>query len=189
MRLNMMQVCNRTKIIFAVVFFPLRSFLARLGIRYDISLITNAYYREKFDRIPAAQKAVILPHCLIDDKCPARFSKEEGILCSKCQKCGCGEIRVLAEEQGWQFYITPSTGFTKRLVQRKTIRAAVGAACNFEIEKGIRSTPINTQGVQMKREKVIPQFILTMRYDCLSNDIDWEQLKRIIRGERAAVNT
>jgi len=189
MRLNMKQGCSKLKIISAVLFFPLRSYLERLGIRYDLSSITNTYYREKFDSVPAAQKAVILPHCLIGDKCPARFSKEEGILCSKCKKCGCGEIRVLAEEQGWQFYITPSTGFTKRLVQRKTIRAAVGAACDFEIEKGIRSTPINTKGVQLKREKVIPQIILTARYDCLNNDIDWEQLKRIIRGERAAAKT
>lgn len=183
----MTQGCSRLKIISAVLFFPLRSYLERLGIRYDLSSITNTYYREKFDSVPAAQKAVILPHCLIGDKCPARFSKEEGILCTKCKKCGCGEIRVLAEEQGWQFYITPSTGFTKRLVQRKTIRAAVGAACGFEIEKGIRSTPINTKGVQLKQDKVIPQFILTARYDCLNNDIDWEQLKRIIRGARAAV--
>jgi uncharacterized protein len=185
----MTQGCRRLKIIFAVVFFPLRSYLARLGICYDLSSITNIYYRKKFDSIPAAQKAVILPHCLIGDKCPARFSKEDGILCSKCQKCGCGEIRVLAEEQGWQFYITPSVGFTKRLVQRKMIRAAVGAACNFEIEKGIRSTPISAKGVCLQREKVIPQFILTARYDCQDNDIDWEQLKRIIRGERVVVKS
>lgn len=183
----MTQGCSRLKFISAVFFFPLRSSLERLGIRYNLSAITNAYYRKEFDSIPAAQKAVILPHCLIGDKCPARFSKDEGILCSKCKKCGCGEIRGLAEEQGWQFYITPSSGFTKRLVQRKTIRAAVGAACNFEIEKGIRSTPINTKGVHLQRKKVIPQVVLTARYDCLNNDIDWEQLKRIIRGEKTSV--
>jgi hypothetical protein len=182
----MKQSRSRLKLICAVLFFPLRSHLARLGISYDLSTITNDYYREKFDSIPAAQKAVILPHCLIGDKCPARFSKEEGILCSKCKKCGCGEIRVLAEEQGWQFYITPSNGFTKRLVQRKTIRAAVGAACDFEIEKGIRSQSVNAKGVRVQRQKVIPQFILTARYDCLNNEIDWEQLKRIIRGKRPA---
>ncbi|PKN71261.1 MAG: hypothetical protein CVU54_02230 [Deltaproteobacteria bacterium HGW-Deltaproteobacteria-12] len=178
----MKQSRSRLKIIAAVLFFPLRSHLARLGINYDLSAITNDYYREKFDSIPAAQKAVILPHCLIGDKCPARFSKGEGIVCSKCRKCACGEIRVLAEEQGWQFYISPSTGFTKRLVQRKAIRAAVGAACTFEIEKGIRSTPVGTKGVHLQQEKVIPQMILTARYDCVNNEIDWEQLKRIIRG-------
>lgn len=182
----MTQGCLRLKLIFAVFFFPLRSLLGLMGIRYDLASLTNAYYRETFDNIPAAQKAVILPHCLIDDKCPAHFSKEDGILCIKCKKCGCGEIRALAEELGWQFYITPSTGFTKRLVKRKAIGAAVGAACDFEIEKGIRSTPINTKGVHLQQDKVIPQVVLTARYNCLHNDIDWEHLKRIIRGETAA---
>ena len=181
--------CSRLKLISSIFFFPMRSSLERLGIRYDLSSITNTYYREKFDSIPAAQKAVILPHCLIGDKCGARFSKEDGILCIKCKDCRCGEIRILAEEQGWQFYITPSSGFTKRLVQRKAIRAAIGVACDFEIEKGIRSTTVNTKGVYLKRGKVIPQIIMTARYDCLKNDIDWKLLKKIIRGEMAAVES
>ncbi len=185
----MIQICSRIKLLFALFFFPLRSYLAAVGISYDLPSITNAYYMEKFKSIPAGQKAVILPHCLINDKCPARFSKENGILCVKCKKCGCGEINILAGEQGWQFYITPSIGFTKRLVQRKAIRAAIGAACNLEIERGIRSTPINSKGVCLQRNKVLPQIIPTARYDCLNNDIDWEYLKKIIRGEKTAVET
>lgn len=182
----MVQGCSKFKFIAYLLLYPLRLSLKRLGISYDFSSMANIYYSEKFARIPAAEKAVILPHCLIGDKCPARFSKDEGILCIKCKKCRCGEIRSLAEEQGWQFFITPSTGFTKRLVQRKKINAALGAACEFEIEKGVRSTPINAQGVHLKKNKVIPQIILTARYDCLQNDVDWEHLKRIIRGEKTA---
>jgi len=158
----------------------MRAFLERLGIRYSISDIANAYYRDDFDRIPAAEKAVVLPHCLIGDECKAGFSKDEGVCCVKCRNCRCGEIRTLCEQRGWQFYISPSTNFTKRLVQRKRVRAAVGAACDFEIEKGIRSTPITLKGVRLKKKKVIPQVILTARYDCLRNEIDWEFLKRLI---------
>jgi hypothetical protein len=175
--------CTRFKLISAFLFFSMRSYLARLGISYDLSSIANTYYRKKFDRIPAAQKAVILPHCLTGDKCPARFSKEDGILCVKCKQCNCGDICNLAEEQGWQFYITPSSGFAKRLVKRKMIGAAIGAACNFEIERSIRFTRINAKGVHLRHNRVIPQFLATFRYNCLHNDIDWEHLKRIIRGE------
>lgn len=182
----MTKSCSRLKLISALFFFPLRSYLEKLGVRYDLSAITNAYYREKFDRVSAAEKAVILPHCLIGDKCKARFSKEDGVLCVKCKNCRCGEIRALCDELGWQFYITPSTGFTKRLVRRKKIKAAVGAACDFEIEKGIRSTTVNTRGVYLHKGKVIPLYIPTDRYDCLKNDIDWEHLKRIIHGEKVA---
>ena len=177
----MTQDCSRLKFVSAFFFFPMRSLLGRVGLRYDISKIANAYYRKAFDRVPAADKAVILPHCLIGEKCKAHFSKEDGILCMKCKQCRCGEVRVLCEEKGWQFFISPSANFTKRLVQRKGIRAAIGAACDFEIEKGIRSTPITPRGVRLKERKVIPQVILTARYDCLNNDIDWELLLRMIR--------
>ena len=183
----MTRECSKLKFISAFFFFPWNSFLARLRIRYDISAIANAYYREAFARIPAADKAVILPHCLIGNKCQARFSKEEGVLCVRCKNCRCGEIRLLCEQQGWQFYISPSSGFTKRLVQRKGIRAAVGAACDFEIEKGIRSTPITIKGVRLKKSKVIPQVLLAARYDCLNNDIDWERLRGIILDGRGTL--
>ncbi len=176
----MTQACGRLKFISAFFFFPARSLLGRVGLRYDISGIANAYYQRAFDRIPAAGKAVILPHCLIGEKCKSRFSKEDGILCVNCKQCRCGEIQTLCREQGWQFYISPSSNFTKRLVQRKEIRAAIGAACEFEIERGIRSTPITLGGVRLRKKRVIPQAILTDRCDCLDNDIDWERLRRMI---------
>jgi hypothetical protein len=178
----MTEHCSRLKFISALFFFPLRILLERVGLRYDISRIANAYYRKAFDLVPAADKAVILPHCLIGEKCKAHFSKEDGVLCVKCKQCSCGEIRLLCEAKGWRFFISPSTNFTKRLVQRKGIRAAIGAACDFEIEKGIRSTPITPRGVRLKERKVIPQVIRMVRYDCLNNDIDWELLRRMIRN-------
>jgi hypothetical protein len=177
----MTQDCSRLKFVSAFFFFPMRSLLGRVGLRYDISAIANAYYRKAFDRVPVAEKAAILPHCLIGEKCKAHFSKEDGILCVKCKQCRCGEIHLLCEEKGWQFYVSPSTNFTKRLIQRKGIRAAIGAACDFEIEKGIRSTPITLRGVRLKERKVIPQVIRMARYNCLNNDIDWELLRRMIR--------
>jgi hypothetical protein len=172
--------CGRLKFVSAFFFFPLRSLLERIGLGYNISAIANAYYREDFDRVPLKDRAVILPHCLIAEKCKARFSKEDGVVCVKCRQCRCGEIRLLCEERGLQFYISPSTNFTKRLVRRKGIRGAIGAACEFEIEKGVRSTPITLRGVRLRERRVIPQAILTVRTDCLDNDIDWEALRRMI---------
>jgi hypothetical protein len=183
----MTQGCSRLKFVSAFLFFPMSSLLERIGLHYDISAIANAYYREAFNRVPAADKAVILPHCLIGEKCKAHFSKEDGILCVNCKQCRCGEIRILCEERGWRFYISPSTNFTKRLVRRKGIRAAIGAACDFEIAKGIRSTPITLRGVRLKERKVIPQAIRMARYDCLNNDIDWELLRRMIRDGTGGV--
>jgi uncharacterized protein len=174
--------CSKLKFVSAFFFFPLRALLERIGVRYDVTQIANAYYKEDFERIPVAEKAVILPHCLIGQKCKAHFSKEDGVLCVKCGQCRCGEIRTLCEESGWRFFISPSTNFTKRLVRRKGIRAAIGAACGFEIDRGIRSTPITLRGVRLQENRLIPQALMTLRYDCLNNDIDWELLRGMIRN-------
>lgn len=140
----------------------------------------NEIYREDFKKVPVAERAVFLPHCLIHQKCPAKFSKEDGILCIKCHRCRCGEIRDLAEAYGYQFYITPSVGFTKRLAQRKHVRAAIGTTCLFEIERGLRTEKIASHGVVLKSEAVIPQITLTRDYNCIDNDTDWERIMRLI---------
>jgi hypothetical protein len=89
----------------------------------------------------------------------------------------------LCEEKGWQFYISPSANFTRRLAARKNIRAAIGAACEYEIERGIKSTRITGSGVHIKGRRVIPQIVMAARYDCIHNDIDWEGLRKMITAE------
>ncbi len=175
---------NKLRLIFALLLFPFRAVLNRLGIDPDIAGNVNSCYREEFTRISPSEKAVILPHCLTGDNCRAHFSKNEGVLCMKCGNCRCGEILALCKENGWQFYISPSTNFTKRLVERKDLRAAIGAACDYEIERGIKSTRITGRGVHLKKRRLIPQVIVAARYDCLHNDIDWEGLRNMILSER-----
>ncbi|MFH1078886.1 MAG: DUF116 domain-containing protein [Pseudomonadota bacterium] len=164
----------------ALILFPIRSLFAEGGALSDLVRIANAYYRASFNRTPAINKAVMLPHCLISRKCPAKFSKEDGILCVNCSLCNCGEIKTLCEERGMQFYITPSMGFTKRLAYRKQLRAALGITCNFEIGRGLKSTRLTLKGVDLRKHRVIPQVVLTTKYDCIDNDADWELLRRII---------
>ncbi|MCK9363899.1 MAG: DUF116 domain-containing protein [Syntrophales bacterium] len=183
----MTSISRKLRLLFTLLFYPFRAFLNRLGIGLDIAGNVNSCYREEFDRLPPSEKAVILPHCLIGDKCRAHFSKNEGVLCMKCGDCRCGEILALCKEKGWQFYISPSTNFTKRLTERKDIRAAIGAACAYEIERGIKSTRITGRGVHLKGRRLIPQVIVAERYDCLHNDIDWEELRNMIISGRDRV--
>jgi len=171
---------TKYKFLTALLLFPVRSLLKKKEAPSDLVQTANTYYRTTFNHTPAKDKAVILPHCLISQKCPAKFSKEDGILCINCKLCKCGEIKALCEEQGFQFYITPSVGFTKRLTNRKQLRAALGTACSYEIERGIRSTRFSLKGINLRGRRVIPQVVLTTKYDCLDNDVDWELLRRII---------
>ena len=152
-----------------------------LGLkRYDIMSVINDYYRNDFRKIDKKDVAVILPHCLIADKCPAKFSKSDGIICNKCNLCGCGKIYALAEQKGYQFYISPSVGFTKRLARRKNLRGVIGVACDYEIERGISSEKIRGTGVKIAGSSIKTQGLRLNVYDCINNNVDWEKIEKLM---------
>jgi hypothetical protein len=152
-----------------------------LGLkRSDIMKVLNDYYRADFNQLDKKDIAVILPHCLISDKCPAKFSKSDGILCTKCTLCGCGKIMELAEQKGYQFYISPSVGFTKRLSQRKNLKGVIGVACDYEIERGIHSEKITLRGVSVNGSGIKTQGIRLPVYDCMHNEVDWDEIVRMM---------
>ena len=150
--------------------------------RSDIMTAINDYYRPAFRKLNKKDIGVILPHCLINDKCPAKFSKTEGVICKKCDLCGCAKIQESALSKGYQFYITPSVGFTKRLVHRKGLKGIIGVACDYEIEKGIHSEKIGGNGVRLNGTSVKTQGIRLHLYDCLHNDVDWDKIEELMQG-------
>jgi len=152
-----------------------------LGLkRYDIMSVINDYYRNDFRKIDKKDVAVILPHCLIAVKCPAKFSKSDGIICNKCNLCGCGKIYALAEQKGYKFYISPSVGFTKRLARRKNLRGVIGVACDYEIERGISSEKIRGTGVKIAGSSIKTQGLRLNVYDCINNNVDWEKIEKLM---------
>ncbi len=153
-----------------------------LGLqRIDIMSVINDYYRADFYSLKKGDIAVMLPHCLIADKCPAKFSKSDGVLCNECDLCGCGEIKKIAEERGYQFYISPSVGFTKRLARRKRLKGVIGVACDYEIERGIRSEKITDNGVKIENARIITQGVYLDEYDCIRNNVEWEKIRELIK--------
>ncbi len=152
-----------------------------LGLkRSDVISTINEYYMSDFRKLDKKDIAVILPHCLISDKCTAGFSKSNGVLCNKCYLCGCGKICESAEQRGYQFYITPSVGFTKRLVQRKKLKGVIGVACDYEIERGIASENITNNGVRLNGKRIKTQGIRLDVYDCIHNNVDWNKIEELM---------
>lgn len=152
-----------------------------LGLkRPDIMPVINEYYRDSFHSLDNKDVAVILPHCLISEKCPAKFSKADGVMCSKCDLCGCGRIYESAVQKGYQFYITPSVGFTKRLIQRKKLKGIIGVACDYEIQKGIHSEKISGNGVRLNGKRIRTQGIRLHEYDCITNNVDWDKIEELM---------
>ncbi|HDH06081.1 MAG TPA: DUF116 domain-containing protein [Nitrospirae bacterium] len=149
--------------------------------RSDVMSTVNDYYRDSFEKLNKEDVAVILPHCLIHDKCPAGFSKSDGVLCNKCKLCGCGKIYESAGQKGYQFYITPSVGFTKRLIQRKNLKGIIGIACDYEIEKGMHSEKITHIGVRINGTSIKTQGIRLAEYDCIHNNVDWNRIEELMQ--------
>lgn len=168
----------KLKFLWNLYLYKLQAFL---GLeKCDIMSVINDYYRDDFRKVDKKDVAVILPHCLIHDRCPARFSKFDGVLCTKCKLCGCGEICEIAGQKGYQFYISPSVGFTKRLARRKNLRGVIGVACDYEIEKGIHSEKISGNGVVIETRKIKTQGLRLQDYNCVHNSVDWEEIKKLL---------
>ena len=146
----------------------------------DVMTVINDYYRDDFRKINRDDVAVILPHCIIADKCPAKFSKSDGILCKQCDLCGCGKIRNSAEQKGYQFYISPSVGFTKRLSERKKLKGVIGVACDYEIERGIASEKITGGGVRIDGSRIKTQGLHLDAYDCINNNVNWDKIEELM---------
>lgn len=140
----------------------------------------NEYYRDEFVKLKKEDVAVIMPHCLINEKCPAKFSKTDGIICSNCHLCGCGKIHDTAIQKGYQFYISPSVGFTKRLVQRKELKGIIGVACDYEIERGLDSEKLTSLGVRLNGSRIKTQGLRLHEYDCINNNVDWEKIEELM---------
>jgi uncharacterized protein len=170
---------KKLKFIVKLSFFPLRNGLKKVGINYNIEKIINNYYKEKFKKI-TNNRAIFLPHCLIHNNCPAKFSKTDGIMCIKCGLCKCGDIKVTAEEKGFQFFIVPSVEFIKRIIKRKNIQAVLGVTCIHDIIEGLKQEKLNPKGLFLNGKKIVPIVIQLPKYDCVNNDVDWELVKKQI---------
>ncbi len=171
---------SKFKLLWSINLYKLQS---RLGLKKtDIMSTINDYYRVDFNKLEKKDIAVILPHCLINEKCPAKFSKSDGVLCNKCKLCGCGKVRESAEEKGYQFYISPSVGFTKRLTYRKKLKGIIGVACDYEIEKGIHSEKLNNSGVKLNGSRIKTQGLRLQEYNCIDNNVDWDKVEELMES-------
>ena len=169
---------SKIKFIWYLNIYKIQCFLGLK--RFDIMSVINEYYRADFQKLKKKDVAVMLPHCLIGNKCHAKFSKSEGVLCNKCDLCRCGDIKEIAEQKGYQFYISPSVGFTKRLTQRKKLKGIIGVVCDYEIERGIHSEKITNSGVKIESGRIITQGIRHDVYDCINNNVDWKKIKELM---------
>ena len=116
--------------------------------------IRNILFRDSFARIPYKDRVAIFPQCLRSLGCPARLSNIKGIECVGCGKCVLNKFREKCDKLGYKgFYIVPGGGFVKRIVRDIKPMAALGVACEWELNEAMLylSQRIPVQGVPLSK--------------------------------------
>lgn len=138
---------------------PIKNFLLLFNIdesflNHTIIEIQNRINIPYYASTKYTDRALFLPQCLRNPKCPAPLN-EEGIQCKACGRCGIFKIKEHAEGLGYKVFITPGSTLIRRMVKRYKPKAIIGVGCHMEVKEGvvaISSYGIPSQGVVLERD-------------------------------------
>ena len=126
--------------------------------------IRNIIYKNRFSEIPYQDRVIILPQCLRNLECPAKFSSVEGAQCIGCGKCKIKEIAGKAKELGYKgTYIAPGGGFVKRILKKVAPNAVIGVGCPYEVNWGLLE--VSSKGIPC-------QGVILLNSGCVMTDVD-----------------
>ncbi|MCK4327763.1 MAG: DUF116 domain-containing protein [Candidatus Diapherotrites archaeon] len=133
------------------------------------SNLINAIYRHRFAAVPVKERAIFLPQCLRNQKCPAN-TDEEGLHCKGCGKCEIADYKKEAEKLGYKFFIAPGGTMVKRMIKKYRPKAIIGVGCENEIQMGSEMAI---------RHGIIPMTIPLAKSGCVNTIVDWDEVRRI----------
>ncbi len=130
--------------------------------------LRNMLLKKRFAEVPYKDRVVILPQCLRDLNCPAKFSSIEGARCTGCGKCKIFNISKKADELGYKgAYIAPGGGFVKRIIKKAKPKAVLGVGCPYEVNWGMLE--ISDKGLPC-------QGVILLGSGCVGTDVDLEEV-------------
>lgn len=148
-----------THIVLSLFEAPIKHLIWPFGVDADVidqMLITirNNLYGAAYADVPYAKRAVFLPQCLRDPRCPAPLSAE-GIQCVGCGRCGIAAVKKEAEDLGYLFFIAPGSTLIKRMVKKYRPEAVLGVGCFMEVKEGtemMASVGLPVQAIPLLRD-------------------------------------
>jgi hypothetical protein len=136
-----------------------------------VNELSNKVNEEEFKKIPFSQRAIFLPQCLRNPKCPAPLQKD-GIVCTGCGLCGIKDLKKEAEGLGYRVFIMPGGGFVFRMVKKYNIRAALGVACQMELFQAMSYA---------LKKGIVALNVPLLRDGCYETAVNWSEVKRVMR--------
>ena len=138
----------------------------------DLSIqIRNDINKKKFEKIPAEETLIFLPHCLRHKDCPATLQKE-GVNCTCCGLCSIGVIKKKAEREGYKLYIVPGSSFVKKIVMENKFKAVIGVACHEDLNQ-----------MMMLLSDFCPRGVLLKKTGCYETKVDVSEVLELINSK------
>jgi len=140
-----------------VFFFPLLLQLGKLlristeQIQSSFIEINNRLVEAKKIKVPAQKLLLLLPHCLQDEACPHKITRNP-FNCRRCGSCPIGKLIDMADH--WHFQIQVVTGGTlaRQAVRKMKPSCILAVACERDLSSGIvDSYPMPVCGVLNER--------------------------------------
>jgi hypothetical protein len=156
-------------LILDLLYMPAKKILIMLGgneMMHDTvsTEIRNILFRNSFAQVPYSGRVIILPQCLRNIDCPAKFNSVEGAQCVGCGKCKIKNIAAKAKELGYiGTYIAPGGGFVKRILKKTKPRAMIGVGCAYEVNWGL---------LEVSGKGIPCQGVVLLNNGCVMTDID-----------------
>ncbi len=186
--------------ILVFLYKPLSKWLPRFdkdGYVRRIVATGNAFFKERFSRIPYRERMLFLPYCLRAKECPTTIAPDKGLLCpDDCDvDCRLMEMKKKALDLGYQAVhivvsgklhkkegVLRSRDFLVRQIEQYKPRAVIGCLCTRDLrEKYLCSKNLSPDGTLGKHGlKVIPQVALLKNCSCRQSDVEWECLDELI---------
>lgn len=129
----------------------------------------NTMNAQAFAEVPVGERAIFLPQCLRNARCPADLTPE-GLRCKRCGQCTVGEAIGVLEALGYRVFIVPGSSFIKRMVKKYRPRALIGVGCLAEVKEGLEMA---------ERLGLIGMGVVSLKDGCVETLVDWNTVYEV----------
>ncbi len=133
---------------------------------------------ERLASVPAAERILLLPHCLRRaDSCQGKYGKW-GLECRECNPdCSVNRLRRAALDLGYKgVCVAPGGRLAVNYVKETRPRAIVAVACGTELEEGVHGV----RGLGDNEEPPVIAVIPLARDGCVDTQVDEERALEVI---------
>lgn len=134
-------------------FLPVMEFLARLAgispaeVRRSFIKVNNELTQKQDKRFAPEEILILLPHCLQQEDCAIRLSREVSA-CKRCGRCPIAGLLGLRDTYGVRLAVATGGTIARRIVVENPAKLLIAVACERDLTSGIQDThPLPVYGV------------------------------------------